>query len=138
LRKGEHARDAVEHLAEAGEFPFEMLDTGVGDTVDARRAAFRGNTFFGLEKPLTEHALEGRIEGTFFDLEQVIGDLLDVLHEGIAMHGLMAKRLKDHDFECSGEKVAVVGVSGHGAIVALDSYFVNRYIIRGENQGGEE
>jgi hypothetical protein len=43
------------------------------------------------------------------------------------VHGLVAKRLKDHDFEGTGEEVAGVGVSGHGEIVALDSYFVNRY-----------
>jgi hypothetical protein len=39
--------------------------------------------------------------------------------------------LQDHDFEGTGKEIAAVRVSGHVRIVALNTYFVNRYMKTG-------
>ncbi len=96
------------------DFSFEVAQAGFCDAVNARRTAFRGGPFFRFKQSLTEHALKSGVEGAFFDLEEVIGDLLDVFDQGVAMHRFKPERLEDHDFECAGEEVAVIGVFRHG------------------------
>jgi hypothetical protein len=53
-----------------------------------------------------QEALKRRIERAFFHLEEVVGSLLDVLHEGVAVSGLAAKRLEDHHLECARKQIA--------------------------------
>jgi hypothetical protein len=113
LGDGEDAGDAGEHLFEAGDFLLEVAQSGIGEAVDAGGAAFGGHSGFRFEPSFPEHALEGRVEGAFFDLEELIGDLFDVLDESIAVHRAEAEGLEDHHFQGAGEEVAVFGIPGH-------------------------
>jgi hypothetical protein len=116
--ESENAVDAGKHLFEAGDFVFEVLGSGLGEAINAGGAALGGDASLSLQPAFAEHALEGGIERTFFNLEQIFRDLLDVLDEGVAVHGPEAEGLEDHDFECAGEEVAVFGISGHEGILA--------------------
>ena len=82
-----------------------------GDLVGADAAIGGGEAPLGFDQLCFEQALERRIEGALFDLEQVFGALLDVLDEGVTVGGLAAEGLEDHHFECAGEEVA--GGVGH-------------------------
>lgn len=95
----------------------------VGELVNARGTALGADPGFGFKPALAKHALESRIEGPFFNLQQIVGNLLEMLYQRVAVHWLQAKRLQDHDFECAREKIAVFGIFSHGRIVPQNSYF---------------
>ncbi len=63
--------------------------------------------------PSLEHPLKGGVERTFFDLQELVGNLLDVLDEAVAVHGAEPERLQDHHLESAGKEVAMFGVPGH-------------------------
>jgi len=111
--EGKYARDAGEHLFEACNFALEMARASLGEAVDSGRTAFRGCAGFGLEQAFAQHSLESGVEGTLFDLKQIVGDLLDVFHERVAVHRFEPERLQDHHFERSGEEIAAFGILGH-------------------------
>jgi hypothetical protein len=111
---GEDAGDAGEHALDAGDLGFEVAEAGGGKTVDAGGTAFGGDAGLRPEPAFAEHALERGVERAFLDLEKVAGNLLDVADQRIAVHGLAAEGLEDHEFERAGEEVAVLGVFRHG------------------------
>jgi hypothetical protein len=49
------------------------------------------------------------IERTLFYLQQVVGPLLDVLHQRVSVGWLAAKRLEDHHLERAGKQIARIG-----------------------------
>ena len=98
--------DAFKHAFEAGSLLFQMAETGGGDLIGADPAVGGGDTPLGLHELRFEQALKRRIERSFFDLEQVVRSLLDVLDERVPMGGLASKRLENHHFECAGEEIA--------------------------------
>ena len=83
------------------------------EPINPRWPALGRGPSFGLEQAFLQHSLQRRIERAFFHREQVVGNLLDVLHQRIAMHGLQPQRLENHDLQCAGEKVAMFGVFRH-------------------------
>lgn len=74
---------------------------------------FAGNTSLGLQPAFTQHALQSRVERAFFDLQQVVRDLLDVLDECVAVHRLQPERVENHHFKRAGEEVAALRVPDH-------------------------
>ena len=52
-----------------------------------------------FEPALSQHPLQRRIKRAFFNLQQVVGNLFNVLHQRIAVHRLQAQRLQDHDLQ---------------------------------------
>ena len=84
---------------------------GGSQAVDPRGPALRGDAFFRFQPAFPQHALQRGIERAFLDLQQVVGDLLDVLDQRIAVHRLQPERVEDHHFERAGEEVAALRVS---------------------------
>ena len=66
-----------------------------------------------FQPALLQHSLQRRLERALFHLEEIVGDLFDVLHQRIAMHGLQPQRLENHDLQCAREKVAMFRVFRH-------------------------
>ena len=81
LARIEDQGDAFKHTFEAGSLLFQMAQTGGGDLIGADPAVGGGDTPIRLHELPLEQALERRIERSFFDLEQVVRSLLDVLDE---------------------------------------------------------
>ena len=84
-----------------------MTNTRGCEAVNPRRPTFGRGSGLSFQPALLQHSLQRRIERALFHLEQVVGNLLDVLHQRIAMHGLQPQRLENHDLQCAGEKVAM-------------------------------
>jgi len=91
LGNGEDARDAGEHFFEAGNFLLEMTESRGSHAVDASGTALGRGASFGVQPAFAQHALQRRIERAFFNFEKIVGDLLDMFDEGVAMHGAKAK-----------------------------------------------
>ena len=104
--------DALQHLLKAGDFTFEVLDARRGDAVGADAAVAGGGFPLGLDEIVFQHALQGGVERALFHLQQLVGTLLDVLDEGVAVHGLAAERLEDHHLQRAAEEVALIGFGG--------------------------
>ena len=102
--RAKHQRNALQHAVIARKFLLEMAQAGAGDLIHAH-AAVRG----GGDGPLGfypfffQQALERGIQRSFFNLEELVGALLDVLYQSIAMGRLTAQRLEDHHFERAGK-----------------------------------
>ena len=60
----------------------------------------------GLDQFLFKQPLQGRIQRTLFHLQDVVGTLLNVLHQSVSVGGLAAERLENHHLEGAGEKIA--------------------------------
>ena len=75
---------------------------------------FGGDAGFGFQPAFLQHPLQGGVERAFLHPQQVIGDLLDVLHQRIAVHGPVANRLQNHDFEGAGEEITARRSLQHG------------------------
>ena len=76
---GENPRDSGKHFFEARDFLVKVAKPGVRQAVDAGGTPLGGNSGLRFQPPLFEHALQRRVEGAFLNLQQVIGNLLDVL-----------------------------------------------------------
>ena len=74
-----------------------------GDLVGSDAAIGGRDTPLGLHQLCLEQPLQRRIKRALFHLQQVVGSLLDVLHQRISVRRLAAKRLEDHHFECAGK-----------------------------------
>ena len=80
-----------------------MVKAGSCDLVGSDATIGRGDSPLGLHQLGLEQPLESRIERTLFDLQKVVGSLLDVLNQRIAVGRLAAKLLENHHFESAGE-----------------------------------
>ena len=56
-----------------------------------------------------QHAQERGIQGSFLDLEQIVGSAADGFGKSIAMHRLAAEGFQDHHFQRSREEVPSCG-----------------------------
>ena len=105
--------DACKHPFKTRQFLFEVAEAGLGQAVNACGASLGGGSCLRLEPSFLEHALKGGVEGAFLDLQQLVGNLLDVLDESIAVHGAEPEGLEDHHLQGAGKEVAMFGVPGH-------------------------
>lgn len=77
--------------------------------VNADAAVCRGDAPFGFDEVFLEESLQSGIEGAFFDLEEVVGDALDVLDKGVAVERLTLQGTENHHLKRAGEEVALFG-----------------------------
>jgi len=110
---GKHTGKTCKHPLEADNFAFEMTKACSSEPINSRWSTLGRDPRLSIQPAFLQHSLQRRVERTLFYLEQVIGDLLDVLHQRIAMHGLQSQRLENHDLQCAGEKVAMFRVLRH-------------------------
>src|SRR5450631_2459116 len=110
---GKHSGKACKHPLETFHFAFEMTNACRCEPKNPRRSTFGGNPGLSLQQAFLQHSLQRRVERALFHLQQVVGNLLDVLHQRIAMHGLQPQRLQNHHLQCAGEKVAMFRVLRH-------------------------
>jgi hypothetical protein len=78
-----------------------MPQPGSSDLVGSDLAIGGGDFPLRLHQVCLEQPLQRRIERALLHLQEVIGSLLDVLDQRLAMGGLAAKRLEDHHLECA-------------------------------------
>jgi hypothetical protein len=109
--------------------PANIFSTLISKPVNASRATLGGGSGFRFEPAFPQHPLKRGIERAFFHLKQVVGNLLDVLHERVAMHRFQPQGLENHDFQRAREKIAMVGIVCHGnGFYTINTYFKNRYL----------
>src|SRR5882762_608746 len=87
----------------------QMLGTCCRQLVNPNATVGGRDAPLGLHQLFLEKALKSGVKRSFFDLKQVFGGTLDVLHEGIAMEGLALQRSKNHHLQGAGEKVSLFG-----------------------------
>src|SRR6266404_3080381 len=85
----------------------QMLGTCCRQPVNPHATVGRRNGPFCLHQLFLEEALKSRVKRAFFDLKQVVGGTLDVLHEGVAMQGLALQGSENHHLQGAGEKVSL-------------------------------
>ena len=112
--------DAFEHLLKAGDFTLKMPDACWGDPVGADLAVAGGSLPLCLDKIFFQHALQCGVERAFLHLEEIVGALLDVLNERVAVHRLALQRLEDHHFERAAEEIALAGLGRRGHRLVLN------------------
>src|SRR5271154_6608584 len=110
---GKHSAKACKHPLETDNFAFEMTNACSSEPINSRWSALGRGSSFGLQQAHLQHSLQRRIERALFHLEQVFGNLLDVLHQRIAMHGLQPQRLENHDLQRARKKIAMFRVFRH-------------------------
>jgi hypothetical protein len=79
---------SLEHSFEAGDLALQMFLACGSNPVGAYSAIGKRDLPLRLNLALFQEALQRGIERAFFDLKKLVGSLLDVLYERIAMHGL--------------------------------------------------
>src|SRR6267378_3153498 len=87
----------------------QKLGTCCRQPVNTSATVGRRNGPFCLHQLFLEKALKSRIKRSFFDLKQVVGGTLDVLHEGITVQGLALQRSENHHLQGAGKKVSLFG-----------------------------
>src|SRR5690242_1686743 len=78
--------DRADDAVKLRHFGSELLAAKGGELVVAGTAIPNGRAPFGGNPALDEHALQGRVEGAFFDLQDVVGDELDGIGDFVAVH----------------------------------------------------
>src|ERR1700733_9176853 len=86
--RGKHTCKTRKHPLETDNFSFEMTNARIREPINSRWSTLGRGPSLSFQQAFLQHSLQRRIERTLFHLEQVVGDLLDVLHQRIAMHGL--------------------------------------------------
>src|SRR5260370_11027427 len=107
---GKHTGKSCKHPLETDNFSFEMTNACSSEPINPRWSALGRDPSLSFQQAFLEHSLQRRIEQALLHLDQVVGNLLDVLHHRIAMHGLEPQSLENHDLQCTGEKIAMFGV----------------------------
>src|SRR5215470_8381891 len=67
----------------------------------------RGNAPFGFHQTFFEKALKSWIKRSFFDLQQIVRGLFDMLRQSIAMERLPLRRAENHHFQSAWKQVAL-------------------------------
>ena len=80
--------DSVELL----HFGLKLVAAVAGQFVEPGFAVELAHLPFGSQPALDLHSLERGIERPFFDLQYVVGDLLDGLGDAVSVHGSARKR----------------------------------------------
>ena len=61
--------------------------------------------FWGADPAASLEAVERRVQRSFLDLQDVVGDLLEPARNGVAVHGAPAQRLENENVERALEQV---------------------------------
>src|SRR5689334_14385139 len=102
----EDAGDGGVHRLERGDFVAEAPATGGGNGVVARTPSGGRLIPFARDESGAQQTLEGRVERSFFDVNDVGGGALDVLRDAVAVHSAEAQRSKDEHVEGTGDELA--------------------------------
>src|SRR5262245_60368991 len=102
----EYEVDALKHLLEAGDFRGQMLAAGSCDSINAHLAVGRRHTPLSPDQFGLEQALQRGVEGSFLYLQHFVRQLLDALHECIAVGWFLLQQTEHHHFERPGEEVS--------------------------------
>ena len=115
----EDGADAFDELFEVALGSVEFATAGGGEAVVFGAASGFGEGPLGGNPATLFHAMEGRIEGTFFDAQQLLGCALNVEDDAVAMQGAgLGKRFKNEQVQGSLEIVF-----GHGRMDPLRSWY---------------
>src|SRR5688572_15268843 len=82
----EDAADALGETRPALLLLGELASAERGQRVEAGLPVLVGDAPLRAHPPILLHAVEGGIERTLLDAEQVVGDALDVRGDGVAVH----------------------------------------------------
>src|SRR5215467_6383970 len=94
-----HAIDGRRSAVPLLDLRAELLATFGRDTVIARAAIVLARAPLGADPPAAHHGLEGRVERTLIDVEDVLGDLAQLEGESPAVHGLLAQEREGEHLE---------------------------------------
>src|SRR5262249_11851938 len=81
-----HTADRCRRPLVLPDFDGQLVPSRRRKRVEARAAVVLGLAPGGLHPTLDQHALQGGIQRALFDLKHVVGRLLDVLGDAIAVH----------------------------------------------------
>src|ERR1700723_2866691 len=82
---GQDATDGVDHGAPAVGLEVELFAAGRGQLVEARLAVILADAPVGGDPAAIFEAVQGRVERTLLDLENVVGGVLDDVRDGMAV-----------------------------------------------------
>lgn len=90
-----NARDGGDHFLELGVFNAELFTAGASEGVEAGAAVGVSDSPLGFDPALEKKALEGGVQGAFFDGEDVAGDVFEGEGDAIAVEGGAGEGFKD-------------------------------------------
>src|ERR1700722_7249925 len=83
---GKYTGKTCKHPLETYNFAFEMASACSSEPINPRRSTLGRDSGLSFQPTLLQHSLQRRIERTLFYLKHIVGDLLDVLYQGVPMH----------------------------------------------------
>ena len=105
----QHTTNGRDHLFELRKFHAELFAAGLRQRVVASAAIGFGLLPFGLDPALKQQALQGWVERTFLDGEEVLGRLFNGKGDAVAVLRGAGKRLEDEEVEGAGQKIGFFG-----------------------------
>src|SRR4051812_29489611 len=98
----QHPSDRRVHAVERRALLTELFSARRGDGVVAGAPARRRLAPLRGRPSLLLYAIESRVERSLLDVKDFVGQPLDMLADGVAVHGLNAQRAEHEHFECAG------------------------------------
>ena len=95
------------------DFGLELGAPGAAQLIVLRPAIVLGIAPLGGEESVFLEAVEGGVEGPFFDEEVAVGDGLDPFGDGVAVAGAPGECFEDEDIERASEEAAVAVEHGY-------------------------
>ncbi len=105
VSRAEDASDGGGELVPAGLLLGELAASEGGEAIELGALTFVGKGPLGIDAALGFEAMEGGVEGAGFDLEDVLGGLLDVGGDGVTVGGSEAEGTQDEEVERTLEEV---------------------------------
>src|ERR1043166_1873184 len=97
-------------------FDAELFPAGAREAVEARASVFLGQAPFAVDPAHLLDAVEGGIEGAFFDAGHVVRELLDAAADAVAVRLAEAQGFEDEEVERALGKIRLLL---HGSRVPL-------------------
>src|SRR3954462_2104017 len=94
-RAGDRLIDGGGEALPAGGLVAELFASLGGESVELGAAVVFGDAPLGLDPAFAGHAVEGGIEGAFFDAEDVVGGALDPAGDAAAGHRAPGEGFED-------------------------------------------
>jgi hypothetical protein len=86
-----------------------LFEAGAGEAVVLGLASAFRELPFGTDPAGLFDAVEGGIEGAFFDAEELVADTLDAGGDAVAVHGFVLEDFEDEEIEGALEDVVGFG-----------------------------